>query len=1368
MGEDITQRMRLLGRGETVVAGLAHAWRRRALLVLVGSLLTTLLSATPASALLQQGHVPAGAFGESAEVGATKPSAIAVNEASGEVYVLERANNRVMVYGPAPKHEFIEAWGFGVANGKEEFQRCQPPSKCLPGIAGYSREGEFDQPVALAVDNASGSPSQGDVYVVANDTFHKAAVEKFTANGELLKGLAIKNSEAEGPVDGVAVDPKGAVYVEREDEEEDFEILRYSNAEKNKLLDESELEVPEAFEGARPVRPGFAVDAQDDLYITFEPGGEEAEAIEEEETEIGEREKERKRLHEAPKDEKPAEQLDGACEAERCYVAKLSTRSAASGEGIEAFTLIPGVEDESPAAGIAVDQTTGKQTSGNVYLDQSDRAESQLDRLSALTADGALIQYLGEAQLEHGGGRGVAVNGARNELLVADEAAGRVDVFAPAPAGPPVVEPASLSAAFVTSSTAELRAQIDPDGAEARYHFEYGTGSCSASPSPCTSGPAGTLSGFGAQGITLKLAELAPSATYHFRVLVEHVAAGSPVLESEEALFTTQGSASEAALLDGRSWELVTPAAKHGSVILPLEEEGGLIEAAADGGSLAYITEGAGASEPEGERGPEPTEWIATRKQVGASGENTEWSSQDIATRNEAPSQGFDVGGPWEYQFFSSDLTSAFVDPYYPQSNVLLGGATERTPYIRENSTCVEGQESSCFMPILTAEDDTAEPEVSFANREAEKIETATPDLAHVVLGSTVPLTQAAAPTGGLYMFSPAKPAGERLQLISVLPGAGEVAAAGNVYAGGENRNDGRMAATAISADGSRVVWTAAGNPALDEAQHLYMTELGGEGTPVTSYKVDAVEPGVTEVAEIPAAEPLFQTATASGAQVFFTDRRALTENAVPFKGGITENAHSELYVFEPEQPEGERVKDIAPSLNAGESAEIEGGVLGAGEDSEGVTVYFVANGVLAPGAKPGDCHPTEADAALLSCNLYAVHYDRVSHAWEAPRFIRQLSDEDNPDWGGPHSTNSQFTLKHQTARVSPNGRYLAFMSDRSLTGYDNVDANSGARDEEVYLWDNNGSGSLVCASCNPDKAQPVGVFDEQYGTGEGPGLVVDRPQTWEPGTEVTSGTGEGDDPWLAGSLPSWTLVGNHETYYQSRYLSNEGRLFFNSADALTHVAKPTRTEVIDGVKHTVGVENVYEYEQQGVGSCAAANTEGGCVALISSGESEHESAFLDASNNGEDVYFLTSQPLVSQDTDTEFDIYDARVCKLAGAEPCASAPAPVQAGCVGEACKAPAPAPPSFQAPASSSSGGTGNIVPSQGALASKVVQKPKPTQAQLLAKALKACKKDKHKAKRVACEKQARKRYPLKKAKTGAKRSSVSSREARSGGRS
>ena len=97
----------------------------------------------------------------------------------------------------------------------------------------------------------------------------------------------------------------------------------------------------------------------------------------------------------------------------------------------------------------------------------------------------------------------------------------------------------------------------------------------------------------------------------------------------------------------------------------------------------------------------------------------------------------------------------------------------------------------------------------------------------------------------------------------------------------------------------------------------------------------------------------------------------------------------------------------------------------------------------------------------------------------------------------------------------------------------------------------------------------------------------------------VCSSTGAraGAEHWLAGNIPGWTSESLTNALYQSRYLSNEGRLFFDSADALVPgIATPTREEQVNGHTQKVGVENVYEYEPAGVGSCAS-GAAGGCVA---------------------------------------------------------------------------------------------------------------------------------------------------------------------------
>ena len=413
----------------------------------------------------------------------------------------------------------------------------------------------------------------------------------------------------------------------------------------------------------------------------------------------------------------------------------------------------------------------------------------------------------------------------------------------------------------------------------------------------------------------------------------------------------------------------------------------------------------------------------------------------------------------------------------------------------------------------------------------------------------------------------------------------------------------------------------------------------------------------------------------------------------------------------------------------------MQGFVLGSSQD--GASVYVVAKGVLAAGENGN------GEAAVPGQeNLYRLHEEGTS--WAAT-FIATLSGEDFPDWrGGGADSNSAF----QTARVSPDGEYLAFMSEQRLTGYDNEDVSSdhpGERmDEEVFLYDAH-TASLTCVSCDPTGARPRGVLDIYEG-GEGIGLLVDRHSIW-------------NERWLAGSIPGWTPQSLTGALYQSRYLSNNGRLFFDDADALlSALTTATRGEEVAGQPQQVGVENVYEYEPAGVGSCTSSS--GGCVALLSSGDSPEESAFLEASPEGENVFFLTAAQLSPQDTDTAFDIYDARVC--ASSSPCLTPPPPAPAGCSeADACR---PASPPTQAPdgppGSASYTGPGNVTPpppKHEAKATKTTVKP-PTRAQQLAKALALCRRQhpRSKTRRKSCEAGARKKYgPI--AKKKAKRSKV-----------
>jgi hypothetical protein len=1318
----------------------------------------TLAASAPAQALEQ--HALAGVFGKAFEASSggslSRPAAVAINEASGDVYVLDKGNDRVVRFGA--DHDLIETWGFGVSNASKEYERCHAGESCLPGLAGFGH-GQFDEPDAIAVDNASGSPSRGDVYVVANSTKKKAQVYKFTPEGELIQALRLTNSEAEGPVDGVAVDGTGVVWVEREDEGEGIQILRFSSAEKGKLLGEpAELEVPgedeeggTTFEGARPIRPGFALDSKGDLYVTYAPGGLDSEEIEEEQATL-------------KKKESPIEDLGHPCEVHTCLVAKIpvvvagesgeETVEEAEPESPEAAVAATAEVDSESATGVAVDNSTGMELSQDAFVDN-------IDSVSGFTAKGAQTERFGSEELQAaGGGSGLTVDGKTNELLLANALSGQVEAYAyqPKQPGPPVIERGSVFPAKVSATQAQARAMTDPNGAATSYRVQYGEVECSSHESACKEAaptPPVEREGFGVQEVQLELTGLSPSTTYHFRVIAENsFAHGAQRVISEEHTLTTQSSPVEAKLLDGRGWELVTPPEKDGSTIYALRKEGGLIQAAANGDSIAYVAAGpVGESAPSGSRSPEPTEIVAKRE-AGATGAKDPWSSQDVATETEAPSEGFEAGGPWEYQAFSSSLSASIVAPL--TESALNAGEPEEAPagqdiYVRGSEECPEGAKSTpCFVPLVTPADDTGSSHEPLSLTAASLgFATATPDLEHVVFSSKAALTANAVPGHqALYMWTAGKPASERLQLLSVLPVTGAEEVAREVFVGGRTSAKGeggeRMAETAISQEGSsvRVVWHA--------GPHLYDTIVSqaAGATSVSSEQVDELD--TTELGST-SPEPLFQTGSADGSTVFFTDPQHLLDGAASKGQNVTE-----LYAFEPAKPAGKRVTNLTPALTRGEAADVVGGVLGASDS--GSTVYFVANGVLSANegtdgehARQGDCF-VEAPRSH-GCNLYVVHRNEAGR-WESPRFIVRLSMEDAPDWGAPHPTVLGYSLHLQSSRVSPNGEYLAFMSDRHLLGYDNDDANSGFADEEVYLY-HFAQGSLVCASCNPSGAQPVGVEDVQNG-GEGEGLAVDRPEAW--GNLVAYA-----DHWLAGNIPGWTSYGLLPSVYQSRYLSNQGRLFFNSADALVPVAKPTRKETVevDGVlkEAEVGVENVYEYEPGGEGTCDAEseNAKEGCVQLISSGESEHESSFLDASEDGSNVFFLTDARLTAWDVDSSLDVYDARICKPTEAEsdpePCAPPPSAKQPPCTAEECRPPATPPPVLLGSASNVSSGSANLNSASANLAPRqqvlgaTTSKKHATRAQLLASALKACKKDKRKGKRVACERAARKKYGSKK---------------------
>ncbi len=838
------------------------------------------------------------------------------------------------------------------------------------------------------------------------------------------------------------------------------------------------------------------------------------------------------------------------------------------------------------------------------------------------------------------------------------------------------VPPAPVDASFatdVTATSATLNTQINPLGHDTRFYFQYGTESCEANPAGCTNipGPPGTDIGAGEtdQPASQALSGLKSDTAYFYRVIDSN---SLGTTEGPEHTFTTRPEeAASFALPDGRAWEMVSPPDK-GAPIEPLTKEGGMILASEDGDRLAYVTNGSVGEGTEGNRSPEMQQILATRGPQS-------WTSQDIATPS-TKAKGVTPGQIPEYQLFTPDLSVALVEPAGTEPEPPLApGVTQNTMYLRDNAT-------GTYLPVVNNQNTAAGTSFNALVH----FVTATPDLAHVVVASKLGLLGEGS-TQGLYEWT----AGQ-LQQISILPSG--MPATGLVQMGYNH-----VAANAISSDGSRMLWTNASTFSEASQGTLYMRDTARGET----VRLDVAQ-GVAEPSE--SAEARFQTASADGSRVFFTDRLKLT----PDSTAESTSKQPDLYECEMVVKGGKlacNLSDLTVATSPGEHANIKGSVFGVNTDA--TALYFVAQDILA-----GNENGNHEHATAGKNNLY--EYELEEGKW-ARGFIATLSNEDRAEW----EVNGNSDTAYLTARVSPSGRYLAFMSGASLTGYDNTDQKSGQPDEEVFLYDS-ATSSLRCVSCNSTGARPRGVFDTLL-SGEGLGLVVDRRRVW-----ASEQTGE---HWLAGNIPGWTAESLNSALIQSRYLSDDGRLFFNSPDELVPQAKS-------------GKENVYEYEPAGLGSCQSPT--GGCVALISSGTSSNESAFMEATPDGSSVFFITAGQLLPQDTDAAFDIYVARIC--IASSPCQSPPPPGRPPCGSEeACRA---APPPVQAPVTpgGSLTATGaNIVapppapPAKGGKGGAKTSKPL-TRQQKLAKALKGCRKQHSKKKRQVCERHARKLYGAK----------------------
>ena len=522
-----------------------------------------------------------------------------------------------------------------------------------------------------------------------------------------------------------------------------------------------------------------------------------------------------------------------------------------------------------------------------------------------------------------------------------------------------------------------------------------------------------------------------------------------------------------------------------------------------------------------------------------------------------------------------------------------------------------------------------------------------------------------------------------------------------------------RSGYNAVSEDGETIFFTAGacgGSPLVNE---LYAR--------IEASSTVAISEPVLPAGECSTGEPcfgaehkggVFQGASQDGGRVFFLSEQPLV-NGAPAEG-------VKLYEARLKGARVAEVVDVSADATLGQSPGVQG-VVRVSENGE--RVYFMATSKLAP-KNAEEKEPEEG-----ADNLYV--YDTVSGG---TTFVATLltKTEETALEGEETAEKSVVEARELHAAFAAGEEALSKGASpeeaftKETEAFQNAELTlpgtlgpSGTLGEDRRVWSTSDE--------RPAQATPDGrflVFPSSADLTEGDTSKV--PQLFEYDavarklTRVSIGQGGRasgnvstfhDAPTIPGQGFSGVDLPTAARFHLA--VSDDGsRVFFTSAAPLTPAA-------------VSGAPSVFEYREGG-------------LYLLSDGKDTSDTGrgtstveVLGADPSGGDVFFTTASRLVPQAGDTQQALYDARE---EGGFPALA----LTSGCMGETCQGPSAVLAGLPSPGSVTQGAGDNLTPPISKLPSKPL-----TNAQKLAKALKACRAKHNRRKRAVCESQARKRY-------------------------
>jgi hypothetical protein len=1200
----------------------------------------------------------------------SQPKGLAVDHSpgdpfSGRLYVADSGNNRIDVFDP--EGQFLFAFGWGVRDGSAEAQSCGPeapppegPSATCQAGVAGAGEGQLDAPASVAVDTDETSSSYHHLYVV--DLGNKR-IEKLDPEGNFLLSFGEGEFEESSAI-LAAAGPEGHVFVADSGAAAKVRLREYEPAGGAPIREAQ----PEAATG---VLGGLAVDSNGDIYVRGrQPNG------------------------------------------------SLCKYDAASWEAIFCF----GTRDEEGVVAVAVDAVDHLLAGG---LDRKAFLGGPYRVVAEYPAGGppALRRFGYSAFSLPSFVDGIAYHPSAGGDVYASEAEGDVVRYLSFPAGP-VIPPEALAPAPLGNTKATLRSDVNPEGAETRYHFEYvddatyqedlpdGFEHATRAPAEATEDPSIEAEErlgheYSATDPTLHKAKLlvnglTPETGYHYRAVAENEDGEATGPEGEfetlppfefKAIYSS-GVGAEAAILN--------------AIVNPL--------GIATGGYFEYIDD---ATYQEGGFAKASRAPLAPEELDFGSGEEPKQASAGLG--------GLDPATTYRYRVVIDNhgvSETGFGPPEGPppafrtrprgaeeipdeRAYELVSPAQKRSAEIASHNTAsglglevaAPDGEALAFGSSTAFADPASAPTASqyIARRGAagwgtENVnpfgrlthyrvpyQAFTPDLRFAAVASAEPPLTAGCPegiedlywrdneTGGLKCLTDEAP-----QVVGTFDFC---ALYGGASADGERvflAANGAFAGAPVGEGFSLYEWTEAGGlspisvlPGGAAAAPDYHSGLGGARYNTTTCKV--------------AEGALAHAVSAGGGRVFWT------------YGGAYEGAEAPLLA----------------RLGGSETVQLDAADGGPGPGGEGKFQTAAADGSAALFTDPNQLTPGGSGGA----DLYRYDLEGEKLTDLTPGSLTQGSEAAGAQGVLGASEDATAVYFAATGKLSgeeenangetaqpgqPNlylyreGEGVRFIA--TLLAQDEADWTANASNHSARATTDGRHLAFVSRAMLSDydnMVQGAPGCEEESATGEeGEGELGGDPRCAEVylydaesgALSCASCNPTGQRPVGPASLPGWN---NREE--GPRYLSEDGqRLFFASRDALAAADEN-------------GVRDVYEFERPGAGSCTAPTAAytaaaGGCLYLVSTGKDEAASYLMDASASGRDVFFSTRSRLIGADEDERYDPYDYRAgggfAEPAGPGDCAAHPAL-------DTCRPPAAAAPGAPSPSTPLFAGPGNLRP-------------------------------------------------------------------------